>query len=167
MTGNSKVRASARTTTQTTRMDGKRVKITTRNGKVTIKPALPQEWELQAAQCRRLRNMPEYGGQFLFAGDQNAAKRGGKARVQAQASGMIPGEPDMRVYGAGCRLLLWENKVGRGPVSASQKERHAALAALGHKVHVLRAVSEKEAADQAESLVRDWLLQPANDNKIG
>lgn len=35
--------------------------------------------------------------------------------------------------------------------------RHGALLALGHPVVVLRAVTEENAADQAERLVREWM----------
>ena len=144
-------------TRQTVRIGGKRTVLTTRNGKVTAKAALPEEWELQAEQVKRLRGMPEYGKLFLFAGDQNAAKRGPRARVQALAAGMIAGEPDVRVYLPGGRVALIENKVGSGPLSPAQKDRHVALAKLGHDVAVVRATHEQDAADQAEALVRGWI----------
>lgn len=146
-------------TTQTVRINGARVRLVTQNGKVTTTKAAPLEWELQAAQVRRLRSMPEYGKQFLIAGDQNSAKRGPRAQAQATAAGMTPGEADMRCYGAGGRLLMWENKVGNGRLSPAQVARHAALAKLGHVVEVLRADSEQEAADKAERLVRGWLVE--------
>ncbi|MBZ9888110.1 VRR-NUC domain-containing protein [Mesorhizobium sp. BR1-1-3] len=152
-------------TQQTVRINGKRTILTTQNGKVTAKPALPEEWELQAAQCRALRAMPEYGKVFLFAGDQNSAKRGPRAQAQATAAGMTPGEADMRCYGTGGQLLMWENKVGNGRLSPAQVARHAALARLGHNVVVLRAVTEDDAAAQAVGLVRGWLA--ANDNRTG
>lgn len=145
------------TTTQTVRIAGVRTKLTTLAGKVTAAPALPLEWELQAAQVRALRAMPEYAHQFLLAGDMNAERRGPKARMVATASGMTPGEPDLRIYGQGGRLLLIENKVGRAPLTDSQKQRHPALASLDHPVTVLRAVTSEDAAAQAVTLVRMWL----------
>ncbi|TDH36322.1 VRR-NUC domain-containing protein [Pseudohoeflea suaedae] len=144
-------------TTQTTRIDGRRVKITTRNGKTMIAPADPLEWELQAAQVRRLKAMPEYGKRFLIAGDMNAGKRKATAQAQAVATGMAPGEPDLRVYLPQGRIGLIENKVGSAPLTASQKERHPSLAKLGHPVTVIRAKTEEDAADQAEAAVREWL----------
>jgi hypothetical protein len=157
-----------KTTRQTVRVNGKRVVLTTRNGKVNAKAAAPKEWELQAAQVKRLRSMPEYGKRFLLAGDQNAAKRGPRAQAEAIAAGMTPGEPDVRIYLASGRLGLIENKVGRAPLTESQRERHPALARLGHHVEVVRAATEAEAADKAEALVRGWLADPVavNDNKI-
>lgn len=147
------------TTTQTVRVNGKRTRLVTRGGKVTAKPALPLEWELQAAQVRRLRSLPGYGSEFLLAGDQNAAKRGARAATQALAAGMTAGEPDLRVYGLGGRLLLIENKVGAARPTQVQRDRHAALRRLGHDVRVVNATTEDEAADKAEAVVREWLAQ--------
>lgn len=154
--------ATGRTATQTVRIAGVRTKLTTRAGKVTAAPALPLEWELQAAMVRALRSMPEYSHQFLLAADMNAERRGPKARMVATASGMTPGEPDLRIYGKGGRLLLIENKVGRAPLTDSQKQRHPALALLDHPVAVLRAVTCEDAAMQAVTLVRGWLTANAN-----
>lgn len=140
--------------------------VTTRAGKVTTKPAQPKEWEMQAAQVRRLRAMPEYGKRFLLAGDQNASKRGPRAQQEAIAAGLTPGEADLRIYLDDARLRMIENKVGRAPLTESQKDRHPKLAALGHHVEVVRAVTEDEAADKAEALVRGWLAENANDMKI-
>ena len=154
------------TTRQTVRIGGKRMVVTTRAGKVTTKPAPPEEWELQAAQVRRLRAMPEYGKRFLLAGDMNAAKRGPRAQQEAIAAGLTPGESDLRIYLDGARLRMIENKVGSGRLSPPQVDRHAKLAALGHDVAVVRAVSENEAADKAVALVRGWLEEKSDDMKI-
>lgn len=160
-----KIEMAPRTTTQTVRINGARTVLTTRNGKVTAKPALPKEWELQAAQVRALRNMPEYGKLFAIAGDQNAGKRGPRAQQEAIAAGLTPGEPDVRVYLAGGRLGLIENKVGRAALTDSQRVRHPLLAKLGHPVEVVRAVTCEEAAARAVELVRGWLSDcVANDN---
>lgn len=151
------------TTTQTVRINGKRTRLVTRNGRVTAKVAPPLEHELQAAQVRRLRGMG-----VLFAGDQNAAKRGPKAQAIARATGMAPGEPDLRVYLAGGFCGFIENKVGNGRLSPAQVQRHADLRRLGFVVEVVRAMSEDEAADKAETVVRGWLadneLTVANEN---
>lgn len=148
-------------TVQTARLNGKRVRIvttTTKTGtKVTVTDAAPKEWEGQAAQVRRLRAMPDYGKQFLLAGDQNSAKRGPRAQMEAIAAGMTPGEADLRLYLAGGELRMIENKVGKGRLSPAQVERHAALARLGFVVEVVRFETVHEAADKAEALVRGWL----------
>lgn len=144
-------------TTQTVRINGVRTKITTKAGKVTTKPALPLEWELQAAQVRHLRNFPEYGTQFILAADMNAERRGPKARTIALASGMTAGEPDLRIYANGGRLLLIENKVGRGRLSPAQVDRHAALTRLGFNVIVLRSTSEEDAVAQATAAVLEFI----------
>lgn len=163
MTSASNIGNKSKTTTQIVRINGVRTKLTTRNGKVTAKPALPKEWELQAAQVRALRKMPEYGKRFLLAGDQNAAKRGPRAQAEAIAAGLTPGEADVRIYLDKGRLRMIENKVGSASLTESQKVRHPALAKLGHDVTVLRAVTEADAAAQAVALVRGWLA--GNDNE--
>lgn len=145
------------TTTQTVRINGVRTLITTKAGKVTTKAALPLEWELQAAQVRRLRNLPEYGTQFILAADMNAERRGPKARTIAIASGMTGGEPDLRIYALCARLLLIENKVGTGRLSPAQVDRHAALKRLGFTVIVIRATSEAEAVTKAVNAVREFI----------
>lgn len=148
---------------QTVRINGKRVVITTSaKGKVTTKAAPPKEWELQAAQVRALRAMPEYGKQFLLAGDMNAAKRGPKAQQEAIAAGMTSGEPDLRIYLQGGKLAMIENKVGKvGRLSPAQVARHASLARLGHIVVTVSATNTEDAASQAVALVRGWIS--AND----
>lgn len=162
----------SKTTTQTTRINGKRVRIVTKTGStgtsVKVVAALPMEWELQAAQVRALRAMPEYArtvddvlrgkGQFTLAGDQNAAKRGHKARAEALAAGLTAGEHDVRIYMAGARLGLIENKVGDARLEPSQIVRHPLLAALGfHLQAICRAKTCEDAARQAVNLVRGWL----------
>jgi hypothetical protein len=142
-------------------MNGKRVRIVTTvtatGTSVKVTDALPKEWELQAAQVRALRAMPEYGRLFLLAGDQNSAKRGPRAQQEAIAAGMTPGEADLRIYILGGRLCMIENKVGRGRLSPAQVDRHAALARLGFTVEVVRAEACTEAAEKAVELVRSWL----------
>lgn len=157
----------AKATTQTVRINGARTIIrTSAKGKVTTKPALPKEWELQAAQVRALRSMPEYArtpreagpGKFTLAGDQNSAKRGPKAQMEAVAAGLTAGEHDVRIYLAGGQIALIENKVGKGRLSPAQVDRHAILSALGFgRQAVVRAVTEQDAAAQAVKLVRGWL----------
>jgi hypothetical protein len=146
---------------QTTRLAGKRVRIVTTvtatGTSVKVTDALPKEWELQAAQVRALRAMPEYGKLFLLAGDQNSAKRGPRAQQEAIAAGMTPGEADLRIYVAGGQLRMIENKVGNGRLSPAQVERHAALARLGFTVEVVRAEACMEGAEKAVALVRSWL----------
>jgi hypothetical protein len=139
---------------QTTRIAGQRVILTTSStGKVTVKPAPPTEDQLQAAQVRAMRRHPANGKLFTFAADMNSEKRGPKARAKALATGMMAGEPDLRLSFAGGRLVYVENKVGRGRMQASQEPRHELLRKLGFVVHVLRAESEEDAVAQLMAIV--------------
>ncbi len=155
-------------TTKTTRINGKRVVIrTSAKGKVSVDDAPIKESEGQAAQVRALRSLPEYGRQFLLAGDMNSAKRGPRAQADAIATGMTPGEADLRIYLKGGKLRMIENKVGKGRLSPAQVERHASLVRLGHPVEVVRFTSTDEAASEAVSLVKGWLADNDNAKQSG
>ncbi len=171
--------ARSKTTTQTTRMDGKRVRIVTTvtaaGTKVTVKAAPIEEWILQAAAVRALKSMPEYAAtaaqvaandnagrpSFTIAGDMNGDYRSKRAAVKAQATGIAAGDPDLRVYLPNGRLRLIEYKNAEGTLTASQKIRHPLLAALGHPVDTLRVSTEEEAAERTLELVRGWLTTAA------
>jgi hypothetical protein len=176
--------------TVTVTVGGKRMVLTTRDGKVTAKPAPVLEWVLQAAAVRALRAMPEYAagvdqvatspttspapqpcGAFTLAGDFNAGRRSMSESAKAKATGLVAGEHDLRIYLTGGRVALLEFKGVRTPVSAEQRARHALLAALGHtRQAIVRAATEGDAASQAVTLVRGWLAEgaaepaAANDN---
>lgn len=131
---------------QTTRINGARVVLTTsKTGRLSMKPALPTEDDLQAAQVAALRRHPAFNKAFTFAADMNAERRGPKARAKALRTGMMAGEPDIRLSFAGGRTVYVENKVGKARMQPSQEPRHAVLRRLGFVVHVLRAESEEEA----------------------
>ncbi|QWY83653.1 VRR-NUC endonuclease domain-containing protein [Rhizobium phage RHph_X2_26] len=147
---------------QTTTVGGKRITIVTRMdaaGKVHVKTqdALPLEWELQAAQVSALRKHPAYGTLFALAGDMNAAKRGAKAQMEAKASGMTAGEPDLRLYLATGRLVLIENKSGNNQPSDEQIDRHTLLRKLGFTVYLVNAFDKAEAAEKAMAILEKEL----------
>lgn len=144
---------------QTTRINGKRVVITTSaKGKVTVKPADVLEEDMQAAQVAALRRLPEYGKRFIFAADMNSERRSPRMRAKAIRTGMTAGEPDLRLYCEGGRLLSVENKAKRTPVSKEQKARHKALEDLGFTVVVLRSESEQEAVEKIiKELRKFWV----------
>lgn len=150
------------TTTQTVRIAGQRMRLTTRNGKVTAKPVGELEWKLQAAAVRALKTMPEYQRQFLLAGDMASGKRGPKAQMQALATGLTPGEPDLRLYLPEGRIAFIEYKTSAGRLSPAQRQRHADMARLGHTVEVVAATTEDECADKTVALVRGWLAGNSN-----
>lgn len=147
----------AKRTTQTTSIAGQRVRLVTANGKLTMTAAPKLEWELQAAQVRALRAMPEYGARFLLAGGMEAGRRGRQESVKAKATGLTAGHPDLVIFLPDGRCGMIENKNAEGRLSTVQKDRHAALARIGHHVVVIKAAGEQEAADAAVATVRGWL----------
>lgn len=145
---------------------------TTANGtRVTTTRLVPkavQEYEIQAAAVRALRGLPEFGKRFTLAADMAAGKRGMQASVIAKATGLVPGEPDLRVYLDRGRLCMIEFKAGRGRESPEQIDRIALLDTLGFIVEVLKADTAEEGAAKAVALVRGWLATggAANDNGV-
>jgi len=151
-------------TRQTTRINGARVVITTSaSGKVTVKPANVLEWELQAAQVRALKALPDYNKRFLLVGGMEAGRRGKQESAKAKATGLTAGHPDLTIFLPGGLVAMIENKAANGRLSPEQRERHAALAGIGHTVEVLRATTTDDAARIAVDLVRGWL--DINDNE--
>ena len=162
---------------------------TTANGTRVVKTSTATapdlEWCLQAAAVRRLRGMPLYcpaeavDGDlhpmaFTLAGDFNAARRSRQEATKAKSTGLTSGEPDLRVYAAGGRLLMIELKAKKGTVSDEQIARHALLIGLGYMVVTIHASTEDECADLVEGAVEEWLAaggvaasggDAANDNE--
>jgi hypothetical protein len=167
-TGDTMARQTSKTQTQTTRLNGRRVKIVTTTSasgtKVKVEDAPVLEWQLQAEQCRALRSMPEYGKQFLLVGGMEAGRRGKQEQVKAKATGLTAGHPDLTIFLTNGKVAMIENKAANGRLSPEQKERHAALANIGHVVEVVRATTTTEAAAAAISLVKKWIAE--NDNNI-
>lgn len=134
------------------------------DGKMNITAAPIDEWELQAAAVWALHQMPEYAANandigfrsFTIAGD-NAARRSRQESMKAVATGIAAGDPDIRVYGAGGRLLLIEYKNSEGRLRASQKERHPLLASRGHPVTAIKATTKEECAARSVELVKKWI----------
>ena len=115
------------------------------------------EWRLQHAIVKRFKLLQKAGYVFDFAGDMNAAKRGPQAATIAKATGLQPGEPDVRVYLPTARLKMIELKTEKGELSEDQEARHATLQGLGFEIVTLYAANES--ADLAESLVEGWLIE--------
>lgn len=105
-----------------------------------------KEWQLQAAAVTALRRARDNGLPIRVAGDMNAGRRSIRERGLAVATGLNPGEPDLRVYLPNGRLLLIEFKRPGGRLSKDQKDAHAELANLGHNVITLIPADEEEAA---------------------
>lgn len=61
-------------------------------------------------------------------------------RPDAPTGGTL-GDADFVIYGAGSRVLMIEFKDKETKISPTQKDRHAELAAVGIKVHIVREIS--------------------------
>ncbi len=115
------------------------------------------EWRFQAEVVARLHEMESAGLPLTCAGDMAAAKRSQAERMTAKVTGLTAGEPDVRVYLAGGRLISIELKAAKGSRSAEQKARHARLNALGFEVLNPRAPTPEALADLVEAEIRKRL----------
>lgn len=151
--------------TTTVRINGKRVRLVTVNGKTTATAAPIEEWLLQAEAVRQLRSLPQFDRPegFTLAADFNSGKRDA---AKAKATGVTAGETDLRVYAAKGRLLLVEYKNAEGRLSTDQVKRHALLRSLGYTVEVIKAVTPEECAAASVALVRGWLAANDTENSL-
>ena len=116
------------------------------------------EWRYQAEVISRLHRLEDEGLPIACAGDMNRAKRNRREQMEAKVTGLTAGEPDVRVYMTGGRLLSFEIKTPDGSRSKDQKTRHKALAALGFEVITIAAATPGEMADAIEREVRYRLV---------
>ena len=125
--------------------------------KTKLVPRAVQEYEIQAEAVRRLRKMPEFDKRFTLAGDMAAGKRSRQGATIAKATGLVPGDPDLRLYLEGGRLCMIEFKAGKGRESTEQVDRIALLDTLGFTVVVVKANTAAEGAERTVELVQGWL----------
>lgn len=112
------------------------------------------EWRFQAEVIARLHKLEADGLPLACAGDMNAAKRSQGERQTAKVTGLTAGEPDVRVYLDGGRLVSYELKARKGRISQGQKDRHARLVELGFEIVNPRADTPEALADLVEADVR-------------
>jgi len=122
--------------------------------------AIAAEQVLQQHIARFLTTVEQVcGGRFTFAADQNGLRTSRAQASKAKAGGMRAGEPDIRIYLPDGRVRFIELKRVGGTVSRAQKDRHAALRALGFKVDVVFAACPGEGVDAvAAILVAEGIL---------
>lgn len=92
------------------------------------------EWSIQtwiATQCHR--------SGICFSSGQEGASKGRVGGARAKASGQVKGEPDLRFYLSGGRLILIELKTTKGILSTDQIKRHKWLRSLGFHIYVIYA----------------------------
>lgn len=107
------------------------------------------EWQIQAYIIQEARRA---GYDNLVADREEAGKVRG---ARGKAMGRRAGEPDMRLYLTGGRVVHIELKAENGVVSEEQEKRHSELMALGHKVHVVWAANPEDGWNQVREIIED------------
>ena len=115
------------------------------------------EEHLQQAIVMRCKQRADYAKKFVIVGDMNAAKRTQQLAARLKASGMQAGEPDLRVYLNGGRVLFIELKRKGGRLNPAQVMWHDILAGLGFSVLTIIATTPQEAVDSALAVIEEFL----------
>ena len=103
---------------------------------------------IQAKICSALR-----AAGIVHAADQNAARRSKAEGARRKLAGMASGEPDLRIYLDGARLILIELKTRDGKFTKSQQVRIPLLKELGFSVHIVHAKSPHDGVDQVLRII--------------
>jgi len=122
----------------------------------TIKPSILKEdtWHIKdnwsedsltMAAATALRRLEAQGLALSWAHDMNAGERSPAESAKAKAMGLTAGEPDLRIYLMGGRIVHIELKTLKGRTSEAQTVRHARLMALGHEVYLVQVGTPMEA----------------------
>lgn len=114
------------------------------------------EWRLQAEVAADLeRRIEKLGQPFQYAASLEGVI-GNLNPYQsklAKATGCKAGEPDIRLYFTGGRLVFVELKAKGGRLKQSQKDRFPLLEALGFIIHTVEAETPEEAVAKVGAIV--------------
>lgn len=122
------------------------------------------EWRLQEAVARDLDVRIHDGQPFEFAASLEGVRLNPRKAAECRAQGMKAGEPDLRLYFAGRRLVFVELKAKGGRLTTGQKERIPRLRALGFIVHVVEAHTPEAAVALVGAIVdRELDIMPRCD----
>ncbi len=89
----------------------------------------------------------------LFAADQNEGRRSLRDGARRKAMGMAAGEPDLRIYLPGGRVVFIELKTNAGRLSPAQEWRQEQLRQLGHRVETVYARTPRDAVDRVREII--------------
>lgn len=123
-------------------------------GKDIITDRIP-EWRLQAAIVADLERRKSEGQRFEYAASLEGVI-GNLNPYQsklAKATGSKAGEPDLRLYFPGGRLVFIELKGSGGRLKDSQRERFPLLEAMGFPITIVVAPDEAMAVQLVGDIV--------------
>lgn len=114
------------------------------------------EDHLQQAIIQHLFKRVKGGLNIAYAASLEGMRVTGGVAAKAKASGMVEGEPDLRLYGEGGFLVLVEVKrKKKGRISSAQTERHKRLKELGFTITTLWALCPNEAICKIDAIIAE------------
>lgn len=110
------------------------------------------EWSESTVQAYIVMQSRRAG--YKCAGGMEQGARGGSAGARAKAAGLTAGEPDVRFYMSGGRVVFVELKLAKGGrLSDVQVVYHEMLRGLGHMVFVVYAKSPVDGWEQVRDIL--------------
>lgn len=112
------------------------------------------ELEMQIAAASYLWSLEQRG---LLTANHSAyeGERSEAERMKLASMGTKSGHPDLDVHLSGGRTAFFELKTKVGWVFPKQKNRHAVLRALGHKVYIIKARTPGDCINQIATILRE------------
>lgn len=112
-----------------------------------------KEWHIQS-----YISTQSHRGGYMFSAGMEGASKGKAGGAKAKATGQQAGEPDLRYYLDGGKLVLIELKTISGKLSKIQKERISALRKLGFNVCIVYAESPMHGWTQVKHILENGLI---------
>lgn len=92
-------------------------------------------------------------GGYLFAASLEGVHKSKQSAGKAKAMGMVAGEPDLRYYIPGGKLIFIELKNAVGKLTKSQEERIPLLQENGFQVNVVKAETPADGWRQVKEIL--------------
>ena len=108
------------------------------------------EYDLQVGVVQWLKR-----NKFMFAADQSGLFTSKRSAGKAKLSGLVSGEPDLRIYLEGGRCLFIEMKAWKGRLSDNQTERIERLRFLGFQVEIVKERTPADAVERVKEILLD------------
>lgn len=114
-------------------------------------PAEVGIWSENLIQAFIVRELRREG--WNVAGGMEGAAKSRSVAGMSKATGQAAGEPDLRIYITGGRLIFIELKLVSGRLSDVQTVYHEMLRGLGHMVFVVYAKSPVDGWEQVKGIL--------------
>lgn len=107
-----------------------------------------KEWEVQAYIATQ-----SHRAELIFAAGMEGASKSKAGGAKAKATGQAAGEPDLRYYFNGAKVVFIELKMPKGKLNDAQEKRIPILRAMGFPVHMVFAKSPADGWEKVKGII--------------